>query len=78
VQKYLQKLDRFRELLLFCVYVTGRQPACRTEITTIRFWNSFQQDRNMFAIQGHIVFITYYHKSQSQFDKPKVILRFLL
>ena len=41
VQKYLQKLDRFRELLLFCVYVIGGQPACGTEITTIRFRNGF-------------------------------------
>jgi hypothetical protein len=32
----------------------------------------------VFAIQGHMVFITCYHKSQSQFDKPKVIPRFLL
>ena len=50
VQKYLRKLDRFRELLLFCVHVTGGQPACGTEITTIRFRNGFQQDRNVFAI----------------------------
>ena len=77
VQKYLRKLDRFRELLLFCVHVTGGQPARGTEITTIRFRNGFQQDRNVFAIQGHMVFITRYHKSQSQFDKPKVIPRFL-
>jgi hypothetical protein len=41
MQKYLRKLDRFRELLLFCVYVTGRQPAYRIEIITIRFWNGF-------------------------------------
>jgi hypothetical protein len=63
VQKYLRKLDRFRKLLLFGVHIMGGQPAHRTEITTIRFWNSFQQDRNVFAIQGHIVFITRYHKS---------------
>ena len=50
VQKYLRKLDRFRELLLFCVHVTGGQPARGTEITTIRFRNGFQQDRNVFAI----------------------------
>ena len=50
VQKYLRKLDQFRELLLFCVHVTGGQPACGTEITTIRFRNGFQQDRNVFAI----------------------------
>lgn len=77
VQKYLRRVDRFRELLLFCVHVTGGQPARGSEITSIRFRNGFQQDRNVFAIQGHIVVVTRYHKSQSQFDKPKVIPKFL-
>jgi hypothetical protein len=77
VRKYLRKVDRFRELLLFCVHVTGGQPARGTEITSIRFRNGFQQDRNVFAIQGHMVVVTRYYKSQSQFDKPKVIPRFL-
>ncbi|TLD04190.1 hypothetical protein E2P81_ATG10544, partial [Venturia nashicola] len=77
VRNYLRKVDRFRELLLFCVHVTGGQPARGTEITSIRFRNGFQQDRNIFAIQGHMVVVTRYHKSQSQFDKPKVIPRFL-
>lgn len=30
----------------------------------------------MFAINRHMVFVTRYHKSQSQFDKPKVIQKF--
>jgi hypothetical protein len=77
VRKYLRKVDRFRELLLFCIHVTGGQPARGTEITSIRFRNGFQQDRNIFAIQGYMVVVTRYHKSQSQFDKPKVIPRFL-
>ncbi|TKA72808.1 hypothetical protein B0A55_09533 [Friedmanniomyces simplex] len=38
----------------------------------------FLQDRNVFVIQGQMVVVTRYHKSQSQFYKPKVILRFLL
>jgi hypothetical protein len=65
VRKYLRKVDLFRELLLFCVHVTGGQPARGTEITSIRFRNGFQQDRNVFAIQGHMVVVTRYHKSQS-------------
>jgi hypothetical protein len=77
VRKYLRKVDRFRELLLFCVHIAGGQPARGTEITSIRFRNGFQQDRNVFAIQGHMVIVTRYHKSQSQFDKPKVVPRFL-
>jgi hypothetical protein len=50
VRKYLRQVDRFRELLLFCIYVIGGQLARGTEITSIRFRNGFQQDRNVFAI----------------------------
>ncbi|KAK5162702.1 uncharacterized protein LTR77_011237 [Saxophila tyrrhenica] len=77
VRQYLREIDRFRELLLFCVHVTGGQPARGSEITTVRFRNGYMQDRNVFVIQGHMVIVTRYHKSQSQFDKPKVIPRFL-
>ncbi|KAK1038992.1 hypothetical protein LTR74_018772 [Friedmanniomyces endolithicus] len=77
VQKYLREVDRFPELLLFCIHITGGQPARGSEITTTRFRNGFLQDRNGFVIQGQMVIVTRYHKSQSQFDKPKVIPRFL-
>ena len=77
VRAYLREVDKFRELLLFCVHLTGGQPARGTEITTVRFKNGFLQDRNIFAIHGHIAIVTRYHKSQSQYDKPKVIPRFL-
>ena len=35
------------------------------------------QDRNVFAIHGHLAVVTRYHKSASQFDQPKVVPRFL-
>jgi hypothetical protein len=41
----LQKVDRFRGLLLFCVHVTGGQPARETDITSLPSRNRFQQDR---------------------------------
>ncbi|KAK3076073.1 hypothetical protein LTR53_000013 [Teratosphaeriaceae sp. CCFEE 6253] len=64
----------------FCSAFTSRgiKTARGSEITTIRFWEVFLHDRNVFVIQGQMVVVTRYHKSQSQFYKPKVILRFLL
>jgi hypothetical protein len=77
VRRYLRKIDRFRKLLLFCIHLTGGQPARGTEMTTLRFKNGYLQDRNIFVMHGQMVFVTHYHKSQSQMDKPKVIPRFL-
>jgi hypothetical protein len=78
VRRYLRKVDRFCELLLLCIHLTGGQPARGTEMTILRFKNRYLQDYNIFVIHGQIVFVTCYHKSQSQMDKPKVIPRFLL
>lgn len=77
VRRYLRSLDRFLELLLFCVHTTAGQPARGTEVTTARYQNGFLQDRNIYVIDGKVVLITRYHKSQSLFDAPKVIPRFL-
>jgi hypothetical protein len=77
VRQYLRVVDRFREALLFCIHVSGGQPARGTEITTIRHQNGFLQDRNVYVVDGRMVVITRYHKSQWQFDAPKIIPRFL-
>ena len=77
VRRYLRTIDRFRELLLLIIHICGGQPARGSEITAIRFRNGFMQDRNIFVIHGQVVIVTRYHKSQSQWDKPKVIPRFL-
>lgn len=65
VRRYLRKIDRFRELLLFCIHLTGGQPARGIEMTTLRFKNGYLQDRNIFVMHGQMVFVTRYHKSQS-------------
>jgi superfamily II DNA or RNA helicase len=77
VRRYLRTIDRFRELLLLSIHICGGQPARGSEITAIRFRNGFMQDRNVFVVHGQVIVVTRYHKSQSQFDKPKVIPRFL-
>ena len=77
VRKYLRPVDRFRKLLLVCVHLTGGQPRRGTEVTAICFKNGFLQDRNVFVIRRQVVVVTRYHRSASQFDKPKVIPRFL-
>jgi hypothetical protein len=68
----------FLELLLALIYVTSGQLARKEEITPIRHWNGFLQKRNIFVIDGQMMFVTRYHKSQVLFGKPKVILWFLL
>jgi superfamily II DNA helicase RecQ len=76
-RRYLRQVEKFLEFLLFLTHVTSGQPARGSEITTARHRNGYMQDRNLFVIDGQVVFISRYHKSQAMWDKPKVIPRFL-
>jgi superfamily II DNA helicase RecQ len=77
VRQYLLQIDRFLELLLGSVHFTSGQPGRGSEITTLRHRNGLLQDRNIFVVDGAVMTVVRYHKSQSQWDKPKVVPRFL-
>ena len=77
VKRYLRCVDRFLMLLMTCVHVTSGQPGRGSEITTMRHRNGLLQDRNLFIMDGQVMTVVRYHKSQSQWDKPKVVPRFL-
>jgi hypothetical protein len=77
VRQYLRRVDRFRELLVGCVHIEQGQPGRGSEILTIRHRNELLQDRNIFIVDGAVMTVVRYHKSQSQWDRPKVVRRFL-
>jgi superfamily II DNA helicase RecQ len=77
VKKYLRQVERFLGLLMVCVHMTSGQPGRGSEVTTMRHRNGVLQDRNIFVMDGQVMTVVRYHKSQSQWDKPKVIPRFL-
>ena len=77
VKRYLRRVDRFLTLLLVCVHMTSGQPGRGSEITTMRHRNGLLQDRNIFIVDGQVMTVVRYHKSQSQWDKPRVVPRFL-
>jgi hypothetical protein len=60
------------------VHVAGSQLACGPELLSIRWQNEVLQDRNLYVIDGQVAVVTHYHKTQSQWNKPKVVARFLL
>ena len=77
VREYLRQLDCFLALLLGCVHIELGQPARGSEIVMMRHRNGLLQDRNVFVVDGAVMTVVRYHKSQSQWDKPKVVPRFL-
>jgi hypothetical protein len=73
----LRHIQRFLELLSLAVHIAGGQPARGPELLSVRWRNGLLQDRNLYVIDGQVAAITRYHKTQSQWDKPKVVIRFL-
>lgn len=77
VRRYLKQIDRFLELLCLTIHITGGQPARGPELLSVRWRNGVLQDRNLYVIDGQVVVVTRYYKTQVQWDKPKVVARFL-
>lgn len=78
VADYLRRVDKFRELFLFYVYVLSGQPVRGTEITSLRFRNGVANYRNVFVLDGRVITVTSYYKLQVMLDMPKIVPRFLL
>ncbi len=74
----MQLERRFKELLLVLAHMTPGPLARGEGITPIRFRNRFLQERNIYVVNGRVVYVTRYHKSQALFGEAKVIPRFLL
>ena len=60
---------------MLCIHFQGGMPARGSELLSILFRNGGYQDRNVYIIDGGVVIITRYYKSQALFDRPKVVLR---
>ncbi|TMC15887.1 MAG: DEAD/DEAH box helicase, partial [Chloroflexi bacterium] len=76
-REYESQVERFLELLLILIHITGGQPARGAEITTLRYVNWSTGTRNIFVEDGQIMIVTSYHKAQALTDKLNVIPRFL-
>lgn len=77
VKEYIRLVDKFCGLSLFGVHNTSAQPARGTEILSLRYKNGYLQDRNLFVLDGQVMTVIRYNKTQSQWDVPKVVPRFL-
>ena len=77
VRQYKAHLREFLNKLFTLVHITGGAPARGTEIGSVRHRDGLTVDRNLFIIQGRVVFITQYHKGMLLSDKMKVIPRVL-
>jgi hypothetical protein len=77
IRDYESAVGKFLEYLLILIHITGGQPGCGTEITTLRYANATQSMRNVFVKEGRVMIVTEYHKSIAVADQVKVIPRFL-
>jgi hypothetical protein len=64
--------------MLVTIHISSRLPSQGQEITLLRFRNGVLQARNFYIVDGCLIFVIRYHKSQAMFSEPKVILRFIL
>lgn len=77
VREYRQLQRRLDELKLALAHLSVGPQARGEELNPLRHRNGFLQERNQYVINGRVVCVTRYHKSQALFGEAKVIPRFL-
>ena len=78
VREYRQSVERLDRLILLLKQITGGPPAQGQEVTALRLRNGILQARKFYVVDGRLITVTRYHKSQAMFREPKVIPRFIL
>lgn len=72
VDDYEHWVERFLEVLYIVVLTTCGLPGRTKEMTSLKFVNTMNGDRNIYLEDGQFMFVTEYHKSQAIMDMPKV------
>ncbi|KAH8649525.1 hypothetical protein BGZ61DRAFT_469592 [Ilyonectria robusta] len=73
VQRYLQQVKHFQELLLVLIHLTN-QPLRGPEITGLRLVNGINRNCSVFIIDGKVVLVSQYHKSLAHFTALRLSL----
>jgi len=77
VRCYLQKCQRFLQLILVYSHVVGGGPPRCTEICTLRHRNGPMEKRNLFIDHSMFCFLHRYNKTRNASEKEAAIARFL-
>ncbi|KAJ5302427.1 hypothetical protein N7476_009226 [Penicillium atrosanguineum] len=77
IQRYMQRVVRFREQLCIAIHVTAGQPSRAPELLSIRHRNTEGGHRNIFIEDGLVVFASRYHKGFYAQNDAKTIHRYL-
>jgi hypothetical protein len=78
IRQYGLMVERFREIILVAIYITGGQPPQGPELLGMRIINTTQEgQRNVFIQKGLVYFTTIYHKNYRSKEQIKLIHRFL-
>jgi hypothetical protein len=77
VLEYLDHKERFLELLMLAMHLTGGQPARGPELGSIKFRNNTSSARNVFIIGGDVFYVTEYHKTRAATNRSHFVVRYL-
>jgi len=75
--RYLRNATTFQELLFILMHITGGQPARGPEIGGVKIRNTASTPRNIFVLDGTVLFTTEYDKKRDVRLTTRFIVRYL-
>jgi hypothetical protein len=73
IDQYMAYDIQFRELLYILMTITCGLSGRVSEMTSLKYINTIDGDRNILIEDGQVMFITEYHKSMALMDSLKVL-----
>ncbi|KAJ1799563.1 hypothetical protein LPJ59_001739 [Coemansia sp. RSA 2399] len=77
LDKWLNNVASLVNNLMVAIHLSTSQPACSTKASSLLFRNCTDAARNLFIQDGQFMIITAYSKTSDQFQKDKVVVRYL-
>ena len=74
---YNNSLHEFLELLCILMHIITGLPACTTELTCLKYINTFITMQNFFIINDQLVMLMKYNKTQALQECLKIIAHYL-
>ena len=74
---WLKRCKTFLQMMMPLCHLLGGQPGRATEISTIRWCNSIEEQRGVYWLNDTIMLLSIYSKNRSRMSKNRVIPRYI-
>ena len=75
IMQWLKRCKEFLQMMMVLTHILGGQPGRSTEISTIRWCNSAEEQRGVYWLNDTVMLLSIYSKNRSRMSKNRIVPR---